>query len=76
MTTNISNSTSTSGSDGGNSKVQVELSSSILKQLLESGLLHGGDCKCLNASAKKVLWQTLLATSTNDEIHTENYLCA
>ena len=57
-------------------KVQVELSSNILTQLLKSGFLHGGDCKCLNASAKQVLWQALLATSTDDEMHSENYLCA
>jgi hypothetical protein len=54
-------------------KVQVELSSHVLKQLLKSGLLHGEDCKCLNASAKKVIWQTLLATSTESK---ESYLCA
>lgn len=59
-----------------NAKVQVELSSSLLKQLLKSGLLHGGDCKCLNANAKQVLWQALLTTSTDNEIHEENYLCA
>jgi len=74
MTVNISNNISTC--EGNDTKVQVELSSNILKQLLESGLLHGGDCKCLNASAKKVLWQALLATSTNDDLHSENYLCA
>ena len=34
-------------------KVQIELSSSILIQLLQSGILHGNDCKCLNAGAKK-----------------------
>tara|TARA_R110001583_G_scaffold129277_5_gene280949 strand:- start:1037 stop:1249 length:213 start_codon:yes stop_codon:yes gene_type:complete len=59
-----------------NTKVQVELSSNILKQLLKSGLLHGRDCKCLNASAKQILWQALLATSADDEIHSESYLCA
>ncbi|PCI58061.1 MAG: hypothetical protein COB45_01600 [Gammaproteobacteria bacterium] len=55
------------------SKVQVELSSHVLKQLLKSGLLHGEDCKCLNASAKQVIWQALLATSTDDK---ESHLCA
>jgi hypothetical protein len=54
-------------------KVQVELSSQVLKELLKSGLLHGEDCKCLNANAKKVIWQALLATSTDSK---ENYLCA
>jgi len=70
MTTEISR------SDIKATKVQVELSSNILTQLLKSGFLHGGDCKCLNASAKQVLWQALLATSTDDEMHSENYLCA
>lgn len=56
-----------------NSKVQVELSCHVLQQLLKSGLLHGEDCKCLNASAKQVIWQALLTTST---VHKEDYLCA
>ena len=57
-------------------KVQVELSSNILEQLLKSGLLHGDDCKCLNASAKQVLWQVLLAISIDSEANMENHLCA
>lgn len=56
-----------------NSKVQVELSSQVLKQLLKSGLLHGEDCKCLNATAKQVIWQALLSTSTDNK---ESHLCA
>ena len=63
-------------SDTNSTKVQVELPSNILTQLLKSGLLHGGDCKCLNASAKQVLWQALSATSADVETHSENYLCA
>jgi len=70
MTINIPN------TDNSNTKVQVELSSNILKQLLKSGLLHGNDCKCLNASAKQVLWQALLTTSTDDNNDKEHYLCA
>jgi len=54
-------------------KVQVELSSHVLKQLLKSGVLHGADCKCLNASAKQVIWQALLATITDNK---ESHLCA
>lgn len=54
-------------------KVQVELSSRVLRELLKSGLLHGEDCKCLNANAKKVIWQALLTTSTDSK---ESYLCA
>jgi hypothetical protein len=54
-------------------KVQVELSSHVLKQLLKSGLLHAEDFKCLNANAKQVIWQALLATSIDNM---ENHLCA
>ena len=57
-------------------KVQIELPSNILKQLLQSGLLHGGDCKCLNASAKQVLWHALLVTSTNSNFKQVSRLCA
>jgi hypothetical protein len=55
------------------SKVQVEISSHLLIQLLKSGLLHAEECKCLNASAKQVIWQALLTTSTDNK---ESYLCA
>jgi len=54
-------------------KVQVELSSHVLKQLLKSGLLHAEDFKCLNANAKQVIWQALLVTSIDNK---ENHLCA
>ena len=46
-------------------KVQVELSSNLLTQLINSGLLHCSDCKCLNANAKQVLWQALLSSSAS-----------
>jgi len=46
-------------------KVQVEISRDLLSHLLNSGLLHCGDCKCLNANAKSVIWHSLLASSTN-----------
>ena len=46
-------------------KVQVEISRDLLTHLLNSGLLHCGDCKCLNANAKSVIWHSLLASSTN-----------
>jgi hypothetical protein len=48
--------------------VQVEISSNLLTYLLNSGLLHYGDCKCLNANAKTVIWHALLASSTNLDI--------
>lgn len=65
--------TSAFNTEKATSTVQVELSSHVLKQLLKSGLLHGEDCKCLNANAKKVIWQALLATSTDNK---ESHLCA
>jgi hypothetical protein len=55
------------------STVQVELSTHVLEELLKSGLLYGEDCKCLNANAKKVIWQALLATSAESK---GSYLCA
>ena len=48
-------------------KAQVELSSCLLVQLIMTGVLHGDECKCLNANAKKVLWQSLLTSSLNNE---------
>ncbi|PKI14166.1 hypothetical protein [Colwellia sp. 12G3] len=58
-------------------KVQVEISSNLLMHLLNSGLLHCGDCKCLNANAKTVIWHTLLASSTSsDDLNGEEILCA
>jgi len=58
-------------------KVQVEISSNLLTHLLNSGLLHCGDCKCLNANAKTVIWHNLLASSTSSNpINGEQILCA
>lgn len=60
-----------------NSKVQVEISSNLLSQLLASGLLHSGDCKCLNSNAKSVIWHSLLASSLqNNPTSEEDMLCA
>lgn len=50
--------------DNTTDKVQVEMSGTTLASLLDSGLLHCGDCICLNASAKEILWQSLLMSST------------
>lgn len=58
------------------SKVQVELSTHLLIQLLNSGLLHCSDCKCLNADAKKILWQALLTSTANTELTPGDKLCA
>lgn len=58
-------------------KVQVEMSSNLLTLLLNSGLLHCGDCKSLNAQAKKVLWHNLLANSIkNEDCKGDKELCA
>jgi len=68
--------TRTLNSDFSSTKVQVELSGNMLKQLLKSGLLHVDDCKCLNANAKKVLWQALLVTSTDRKSYPKSCLLA
>lgn len=49
---------------GNTGKAQVELSESLLAHLLNSGLLHCGDCKSLNANAKAVIWHSLLESVT------------
>jgi len=60
-----------------NDKVQVEISSNLLSHLLSSGLLHCGDCKCLNANAKSIIWHSLLASSTEDSaLYEGKSLCA
>ena len=46
-------------------KVQVELSGYLLAQLISTGMLHGSECKCLDAKAKKIVWQSLLTSSIN-----------
>lgn len=58
------------------SKVQVELSTTLLVKLLNSGLLHGSECKCLNMNAKKALWQAVLASSVETSFNKEDSLCA
>ena len=45
------------------SMAQVELPQKLLEQLIISGLLPGSECKCLNNTAKHVLWQSLLNCS-------------
>lgn len=49
-------------------KAQVEIPTYLFTQLLDSGLLHYGDCKCLNANAKSAIWHTLLANSINYDV--------
>jgi len=57
-------------------KIQVELSSNTLIQLLNAGLIHYSDCKSLNATTKQVLWQALLTSSGKLALAQEEQLCA
>ena len=42
---------------------QVELPQKVLEQLITRGFLQGSECKCLNRTAKNVLWHSLLMCS-------------
>ena len=46
---------------------QVALPQHLLAKLISQGILHGDECRCLNATAKQVLWQSLLNSSLNLE---------
>ncbi len=48
-------------------KAQVELSTILLEKLILSGLLPGNECKCLDDSARKTVWKSLLQGSLNGE---------
>jgi len=50
-----------------NTMAQVELPEKLLAQLISSGVLHGSECKCLNSTAKNIIWQTLLNNSLTME---------
>jgi hypothetical protein len=50
-----------------NEKSQVELPSILLEKLILSGLLPGNECKCLDDTARKTLWNSLLKGSLNGE---------
>lgn len=43
--------------------VKVEVPSALLATLIQQGLLRGNECKCLDANAKQVVWQSLLANA-------------
>lgn len=51
--------------DGCNGKAQVEISTTLLAQLITSGALTGNDCRCLDNNARQTLWLSLLNLSTN-----------
>jgi hypothetical protein len=44
-------------------KAQIEIPATLLAQLIASGQLPGGECKCLDNTARKTLWQSLLNSS-------------
>jgi hypothetical protein len=48
-------------------KAQVELPTILLEKLILSGLLPGNECKCLDDSARKTVWRSLLQGSLNGE---------
>jgi|VirMetMinimDraft_7_1064189.scaffolds.fasta_scaffold02330_3 hypothetical protein len=52
-------------SGGCTGKAQVEISSVLLAQLINSGALTGNNCRCLDNNARKTLWQSLLNLSAN-----------
>ena len=49
-----------------NTMAQVELPKKVLEQLITSGFLLGSECKCLNRTAKNVLWHSLLVCSISE----------
>jgi len=48
-------------------KAQVELPTVLLEKLILSGVLQGNECKCLDDSARKTVWNSLLLGSLNGE---------
>ena len=48
-------------------RAKVELSTRLLEKLITSGLVSANECKCLDNTAKKVVWQSVLANSANVE---------
>lgn len=46
---------------------RVEIPRDLLEQLINSGVLPGAACRCLNATAKNTMWQSLLNNSIKSE---------
>lgn len=46
-----------------NNTVQIEITEKILASLIEGGLLHAVDFKCLDVDSKKTVWKLLLTSS-------------
>ena len=61
----INNSTSEQGS------AKIELPTKLLEHLILSGLISGNECICLDDSARKTVWKSLLQGS----LHGEQALC-
>jgi len=50
-----------------NELAQVAISRKLLEQLVATGFIHSNECRCLNGTAKQVIWQTLLNNSVKWE---------
>ena len=48
-------------------RAKVELSTRLLEKLIKSGLISANECKCLDDTAKKIVWQSVLANSASAE---------
>ncbi len=46
---------------------KVGIPQQLLAQLITQGVLHCGQCHCLNSVAKDTIWQSLLNTSVKLE---------
>ena len=44
---------------------KVAIPQCLLEKLINMGAIHGNECRCLNSTAKNVIWQTLLKNSVN-----------
>jgi hypothetical protein len=55
-----------------NDTVQIEITAKTLATLIESGLIHAVDFKCLDFDSKRTVWKLFLA-SINLKIKQENY---
>tara|TARA_B110000881_G_C18538573_1_gene497161 strand:+ start:759 stop:968 length:210 start_codon:yes stop_codon:yes gene_type:complete len=46
-----------------NNTARIELPAKLLEQLILSGLISGNQCICLNESARKSMWKSILEGS-------------
>lgn len=52
--------------EGCSNTARVEISTTLLAQLISSGALAGNECRCLDNNARKTLWQSLLNLSIGE----------